>query len=100
MSDRFFLGGPQSVRGYKLKGLGPRSKGDSFAWNRISGALTIVIDDYLGGDAYLSGSLAVSLPIPHKSVIDKPLRVHLFMNAGSLIMIDHGLVLSLRTFGF
>nr|CAG8440604.1 12075_t:CDS:10 [Entrophospora candida]CAG8585733.1 6589_t:CDS:10 [Entrophospora candida] len=70
ISDRFFLGGAQSVRGFKLNGLGPREdKKDS-----------------LGGDIYLAGGISLFTPLP--KLKKYPVKGHLFINGGSLIEFD------------
>ncbi|CAG8493970.1 15219_t:CDS:10 [Acaulospora morrowiae] len=69
ISDRFFLGGAQSVRGFKLNGIGPREKRDS-----------------LGGDLYLAGGLSLFTPLP--KLKNYPIKGHLFLNGGSLIQVN------------
>ncbi|KAI8922700.1 surface antigen-domain-containing protein [Entophlyctis helioformis] len=66
VNDRFFLGGPQSIRGFKQAGVGPKDGSDS-----------------LGGDAYWASSLSLLGPIPF--VPFKPIKAHLFVNGGSLV---------------
>jgi len=67
INDRFVLGGPADVRGFKAAGLGPHDGGDA-----------------LGGDVYAAGSLALTLPFPRVGV-DAPLRLRVFANAGRLV---------------
>jgi outer membrane protein insertion porin family len=67
INDRFFLGGPTDVRGFRLCGLGPREGVDS-----------------LGGDFYAAGSANLLFPLPRVGA-DKPLRLQLFMNGGRLL---------------
>lgn len=70
ISDRFFLGGAQSVRGFKLNGIGPREdKKDS-----------------LGGDAYVAAGVSLFTPLPKLS--RHPVKGHFFVNGGSLIQIN------------
>ncbi|KAI9276310.1 surface antigen-domain-containing protein [Sporodiniella umbellata] len=64
ISDRFFLGGPLSVRGFKMGGIGPRDYNDA-----------------LGGQMYWAGGLSFLAPLP--KLESKPLRAHLFVNAGA-----------------
>ncbi|KAI8583168.1 hypothetical protein K450DRAFT_224520 [Umbelopsis ramanniana AG] len=66
ISDKFMLGGPLSIRGFRTCGVGPRDKKDS-----------------LGGDAYWATGVSLITPLP--KLADKPLRGHAFVNAGSLI---------------
>lgn len=66
ISDRFVLGGPTSVRGFKIGGIGPRDG-----------------DDAVGGEAYWAAGLSAVAPIP--GMLDLPLKAHAFVNAGNLI---------------
>ncbi|KAF9041211.1 surface antigen-domain-containing protein [Panaeolus papilionaceus] len=70
-SDRFQLGGPTSVRGFKMNGMGPRSGEDS-----------------LGGEVYYSAGLSVVGDIPTKE--HWPVKLHGWMNAGRLDTIGPG----------
>ncbi|KAF9357399.1 hypothetical protein BGX26_003786 [Mortierella sp. AD094] len=72
ISDRFFLGGPMSVRGFKSFGLGPREG-----------------DDSLGGDAYMSAGLSLLTPFPGLSTRDS-FKAHFFANAGTLVSVEPG----------
>ena len=67
INDRFQLGGPTDVRGFRLSGLGPRDGPDS-----------------VGGDVYAAGSAAVLFPFP-RSGPETPLRFQAFINAGRLV---------------
>ncbi|KAK9462923.1 surface antigen-domain-containing protein [Lipomyces oligophaga] len=69
--DRFFLGGPNSVRGFYLNRLGPSDEEDS-----------------IGGEAYIAGGLSLFTRLPRVSA-DSPLRLHFFSNAGSLLGINY-----------
>ncbi|CAG8777540.1 3335_t:CDS:2, partial [Cetraspora pellucida] len=70
ISDRFFLGGAQSIRGFKLNGIGPREdKKDS-----------------LGGDLYIAGGASLFTPLPKLSKY--PVKGHLFLNGGSLLQMN------------
>ncbi|KAG9307255.1 hypothetical protein G9A89_017083 [Geosiphon pyriformis] len=70
ISDRFFLGGAQSIRGFKLNGIGPiEDRRDS-----------------LGGDAYLAAGLSLFTPLPKLGRY--PVKGHLFINGGSLIQLN------------
>lgn len=68
--DRFFLGGPNDVRGFYVNALGPRDNGDS-----------------IGGEAYFAAGLGLLTRIPRVSK-DTPLRLQTFINAGSLSLLD------------
>ncbi|CAG8780002.1 9204_t:CDS:2, partial [Gigaspora rosea] len=64
ISDRFFLGGAQSIRGFKLNDIGPREEKK----------------DSLGGDLYIAGGVSLFTPLPKLS--NYPVKGHLFMNGG------------------
>lgn len=67
INDRFLLGGPTDMRGFKIGGLGPRDGADS-----------------LGGDMFAAGSLNLLLPFPRVGK-ESPLRFQLFANGGRLL---------------
>ncbi|KAF7728831.1 hypothetical protein EC973_005457 [Apophysomyces ossiformis] len=66
VSDKFHIGGPLSVRGFRTGGIGPRDYRDA-----------------LGGDAYWSMGLSMIAPLPKYE--SKPIRAHAFINAGSSV---------------
>jgi outer membrane protein insertion porin family len=70
ISDRFNLGGPTDIRGFRLSGLGPRDGTDA-----------------VGGDAYAAGGLSLLLPLPRVKP-DTPLRFQAFVNGGRLVAMD------------
>lgn len=67
ISDRFQLGGPTDVRGFRFSGLGPRDGQDA-----------------LGGDMYAAGGASLLFPIPHVGK-ETPLRLQAFVNGGRLL---------------
>lgn len=67
--DRFFLGGPLSVRGFNLDGIGPRSGKYSF-----------------GGDIF--AELGSSITFPFTRSTSKYILGHIFINGGSLIELN------------
>ena len=67
VNDRFQLGGPADVRGFRLGGLGPRDGTDA-----------------VGGDVYAAGSANLLLPLPRLGP-EKPLRFQMFVNGGRLL---------------
>jgi outer membrane protein insertion porin family len=71
INDRFTLGGPTDVRGFKMAGLGPHDGADA-----------------VGGDIYTAGSLNLLMPFPRVGK-DTPLRFQLFANAGRLLALKH-----------
>jgi outer membrane protein insertion porin family len=72
LPDRFTLGGPTDVRGFRMAGLGPHEGGDA-----------------LGGDAYAAGGASVLVPLP-RAGRDVPLRLQAFVNAGRLVALNGG----------
>ena len=69
LPDRTFLGGPNSMRGWKVGGLGRRDGPDS-----------------LGGDLAWALGLSVFTPIPRKE--HWPARLHTFLNVGKVVGYD------------
>lgn len=67
LNDRFQLGGPTDIRGFRLSGLGPRDGADA-----------------VGGDVYAAGSANLLVPIPGIGV-DRPFRLQAFINGGRLL---------------
>ena len=67
LNDRFQLGGPADVRGFRLSGLGPRDGTDA-----------------VGGDVYAAGSANLLFPLPRVG-IDRPFRMQAFINGGRLL---------------
>ena len=72
INDRFNLGGPTDVRGFRLCGLGPHDGADA-----------------VGGDVYAAGSLNLLMPIPRVGV-ERPLRFQAFINGGRLLALQSG----------
>lgn len=71
INDRFILGGPTDIRGFKMGGLGPRDGSDG-----------------VGGDMFYAGSLNLLLPFP-KLGADSPLRFQFFANGARLLALDN-----------
>lgn len=69
LPDRTFLGGPNSVRGWKVGGLGLTDRVDS-----------------LGGELAYGVGTSLILPIPKKE--HWPLKIHSFVNAGKVVRYD------------
>ena len=67
INDRFQLGGPTDVRGFRLSGLGPRDGNDA-----------------VGGDIYAAGSANLLFPLPRVGR-ESPLRVQAFVTGGRLL---------------
>lgn len=70
INDRFQLGGPTDVRGFRLSGLGPHDGPDA-----------------VGGDVYAAGSANLLVPLPRLGA-DKPLRLQAFLNGGRLLALS------------
>ncbi|AEO59188.1 hypothetical protein MYCTH_2094326 [Thermothelomyces thermophilus ATCC 42464] len=70
INDRFQLGGPNDVRGFKIGGLGPHDGVDA-----------------VGGDVFAAGSVNALLPLPRTGP-DSPLRLQLYANAGRLVALN------------
>uniref|UniRef100_A0A673JWK3 POTRA domain-containing protein n=1 Tax=Sinocyclocheilus rhinocerous TaxID=307959 RepID=A0A673JWK3_9TELE len=76
IADRFYLGGPTSLRGFGMYSIGPQSEGD-----------------YLGGEAYWAGGLHLYTPLPfhsNKGGLADLFRTHFFLNAGNLCNLNYG----------
>ncbi|KAI4619670.1 hypothetical protein J4E83_005525 [Alternaria metachromatica] len=71
INDRFQLGGPNNVRGFRIAGLGPRDGADA-----------------LGGDIYAAGGASLLLPIPRVGK-ETPLRLQAFINGGRLLALKN-----------
>lgn len=71
LNDRFQLGGPTDVRGFKLSGLGPRD-----------------CQDAVGGDVFAALSANLLFPVPTFKK-DTPLRLQVFANAGRLLALNN-----------
>jgi outer membrane protein insertion porin family len=69
INDRFVLGGPTDIRGFRLAGIGPRDGGDA-----------------TGGDAYAAAGMSLLLPFPRVAP-ETPLRFQAFVNAGRMVAI-------------
>lgn len=67
VNDRFILGGPTDIRGFKIAGLGPRDGPDG-----------------VGGDVYAAASANLLFPFPRVGK-DSPLRFQIFANGGRLL---------------
>ncbi|KAL9056407.1 MAG: hypothetical protein Q9206_002770 [Seirophora lacunosa] len=67
INDRFQLGGPTDVRGFRLGGLGPRDESDA-----------------VGGDLYAAGSANLLIPLPRLGP-EKPIRMQAFVTGGRLL---------------
>ncbi|KAL7299258.1 hypothetical protein TKK_0007848 [Trichogramma kaykai] len=70
ISDNFFLGGPLNLRGFDIRGCGPREEGYA-----------------LGGNTYWAAALHAYTPLPFKpgkNSFGELFRLHGFVNAGNI----------------
>ncbi|KAF1974765.1 hypothetical protein BU23DRAFT_531140 [Bimuria novae-zelandiae CBS 107.79] len=67
INDRFQLGGPTNVRGFRLSGLGPHDGSDA-----------------VGGDVFAAGGASLLFPLPRVGK-ETPLRFQAFINGGRLL---------------
>jgi outer membrane protein insertion porin family len=94
VADRFSLGGPLSLRGFDMNGVGPRSfsgrghhleSHGSNRYGRPHGYMA-PIGDSLGGVGVASAAAILSVPLPFRDMSDKlsGVRAFTFLNIGSL----------------
>lgn len=74
VNDRFFLGGPQTLRGFDFRGAGPMAQ-------RLRGN---EISDSVGGDIKWSAGVNLNAPFPHISLAALGVRAHIYGNVGSI----------------
>lgn len=70
INDRFFIGGPLTLRGYQLYGVGPHSEGNA-----------------LGANTYWTGGVHLYSPLPFRpgaGGLGDYFRSHLFATAGNI----------------
>lgn len=83
--DRFFIGGPLTLRGFPINTVGPK------------------VDGYaLGGSLYWIGAFHIYTPLPHrpkKGSFGDSFRTHLFVNAGNLLNLSDNLNESIQSLG-
>jgi outer membrane protein insertion porin family len=99
--DRFFLGEPQ-IRGFDIRGVGPRIQRIPYLFDRNAANEPInirrsedrqqIVDDAIGGRAYYVGRAEVEIPLG-SSLRELGLRPSLFVDAGALF----GITTPLRT---
>ena len=86
LCDRFYLGGPDSLRGFRTRGVGPSDArrppppGAPEADSESGGGR-----DALGGDFMASALAAVTFPIPYQPLAEVGVHGHAFVNAGTLL---------------
>ena len=79
LPDRFFLGGPLQLKGFRTKGLGPRAKIDGKGFD-AAGAK--------GGDAYFAAGAAITTMLPSQALQAANARLHAFANCGNNVAIS------------
>ncbi|HEX8573385.1 MAG TPA: outer membrane protein assembly factor BamA [Allosphingosinicella sp.] len=85
--DRFFLGEPQ-VRGFDIRGVGPRIQRVPFVENSDGVLVPVtdrkqIVDDALGGRAYYVGRAELEIPVS-SSFREMGLRPSVFLDVGAL----------------
>lgn len=71
INDRFFFGGPLSLRGFQQGGVGPSDQNDS-----------------LGGELYGAAGVDLSFDLPSDSATKFGIRGHVFANAGNCVSLE------------
>jgi outer membrane protein insertion porin family len=95
--DRFFLGEPQ-IRGFDIRGVGPRVQRFSFAGNAapdFTDRKTLLADDALGGRAYYSARAELEIPLS-SGLRELGLRPSLFVDAGAVFGLKDPILTSIR----
>ncbi|KAJ9511435.1 hypothetical protein QJQ45_029911 [Haematococcus lacustris] len=93
IAERFFLGGPASLRGFSWRAVGPSaarrprpSAGQGGGGGSRGGRGGAAAKrDSLGGDAFTSLLAAVSFPLPGRVLQALNLHGHLFINGGNCV---------------
>jgi hypothetical protein len=103
ISDRFYLGGIGSLRGFQTKGVGPCAPRRSGSAVQSAGdgspRPTVPTVDSLGGDIVLGGAAALNFQLPNEALRSAGIYGQLFINGGSLAPLAGGPVRdSLRQF--
>ncbi|KAF5832207.1 surface antigen-domain-containing protein [Dunaliella salina] len=86
IADRFFLGGPSSLRGFRTKGVGPTDTRRPQAGEPADSGPAK--RDALGGDLYASVMAAANFPLPHPAFKALNAHGHIFANGGSLVQLS------------
>ncbi len=94
VDERFFLGGINTLRGFKSREVGPRVQRTSTFADPVTGALTSVSDfEYIGGDKKAIFNLEYTFPL----LKDMGLKGILFFDAGNAWSEDQDLFEGMRT---
>mmetsp|Transcript_32609 Transcript_32609/g.72023 ORF Transcript_32609/g.72023 Transcript_32609/m.72023 type:complete len:528 (-) Transcript_32609:921-2504(-) len=93
IADRFFLGGPATLRGFKYKGVGesdarrPLTRNTATSSSSEETAAPTVKRDALGGDLFLSVLAALTFQLPHEAFRALGLHGHVFVNGGNNVQL-------------
>ncbi|EFJ52244.1 hypothetical protein VOLCADRAFT_116281 [Volvox carteri f. nagariensis] len=89
IADRFFLGGPSSLRGFKYKGAGPSDvRRPPAGTSRGEQAQLSGRRDALGGDVYTSIFASLMFQLPHPALKLLNLHGHAFVNGGNVMQLS------------
>jgi outer membrane protein insertion porin family len=95
IADRFFIGGPETLRGFRTRGVGPsdmrrqapasakEGEGSSTS-DGEAGKKTKLQRDYLGGDLKLTGFAAMTFKFPNRILSSLNVKGQVFVNAGTI----------------
>ena len=84
ISDRFFLGGANSFRGFRTHGLGPREPRHAASGVAAAAARGASARDAVGGEVMNVATVSLSAPLAGAKLRDAGVRAHLFSSVGGL----------------
>ena len=84
ISDRFFLGGANSFRGFRTHGLGPREPRHAASGVAAAAARGASARDAVGGEVMNVATVSLSAPLAGAKLRDAGVRAHLFSSIGGL----------------
>lgn len=88
VTDRFFLGGPGTLRGFQYLGAGPADQQRPRQSQAVDAQSQTVDNtpayDALGGDLYANILAAVTVLLPHPALAALRLHGHAFLNGGNV----------------
>jgi outer membrane protein insertion porin family len=88
LADRFHLGGPTSVRGFRTWGLGQHDRGKFNHKLNVKFITNINLGSSLGGDLYWSLGLSMFGKLPILNF--ENLKWHAFANLGKSVKLNQG----------
>lgn len=92
--DRFFLGGPGSLWGFKLRGAGPtdvrrrREPGSSAVGETPGSQQEGLRRDVLGGDLFTTLTAAYNFPLPSEALRQAGIHAQFFVQGGSSVLLS------------